>query len=209
MKERFGFLLFNGLEELDFVGPWEMISLWSKEYGGPEELITVSQDAGLVTCAKELKIFSDYSFSLCPNLDYLLIPGGKGVRNAITNNELIDFIKIQSLNCKNILSVCTGVFLLHASGLLTGRSATTHWMALEKLKAIKEINVLNNRYTKDNNIWTSAGVSAGIDMVLAFIAQVSGNEIAGKVQLHAEYFPENKNYVAKEDVKYLPSYFYG
>jgi len=67
-------------------------------------------------------------------------------------------------------------------------------------------SVVEQRYTKDGNIWTAAGVSAGIDMALAFIADVAGKDVAGKVQMYAEYFPENKNYVNSEDATNLPAY---
>lgn len=206
MKTRFGFLLFNGLEELDLVGPWEMISLWNKEYHGPEEIVTISETGNTITCAKNLQIIPTHSFSSCPHLDYLLIPGGKGTRHEVNNKNLIQFIKRQATTCKNILSVCTGSFLLHAAGLLEDRKATTHWLALEKLKEIKSIHVIEERYTKDKSIWTSAGVSAGIDMALAFIAETAGNEVAGKVQLHAEYFPENKRYLKLDKILNLPAY---
>lgn len=206
MKNKFGFLLFDGLEELDLVGPWEMISLWGKEYGGPKETITVNQTGHAIVCSKGLKIIPDFSFSSCPTLDYLLIPGGKGTRIEINNQELLTFIKKQANYCENILSVCTGSLLLQAAGLLTGRKATTHWMIIDKLKEFKEVEVVEQRYVNDGNIWTSAGVSAGIDMALAFIAEISGKEVAGKVQLHAEYFPENKNYINLKEISHLPSY---
>lgn len=206
MKDKFGFLLFDGLEELDLVGPWEIISLWSKEYDGPKETVTVSQTGHSVRCAKGLKIVPDHSFLSCPTLDYLLIPGGKGTRVEINNQELLTFIKKQAEHCKNIFSVCTGSLLLQSAGLLTDRKATTHWMVLDKLKELKEVTVVEQRYVNDGNIWTSAGVSAGIDMALAFIAKTSGKEIAGKVQLHAEYFPENKSYVNLDKISNLPNY---
>lgn len=206
MTHKFGFLMFNELEELDLIGPWEIISLWGKEYNGPNEIFTVSQHGDLIKCAKGLKIYSDYSFSSCPKLDYLLIPGGKGTRKEVENKILTEFISNQAANCRNVLSVCTGSFLLHAAGLLDGRKATTHWSSLERLKQHKEITTCEHRYTKDGAIWTSAGISAGIDMSLAFIADIAGADIAGKIQMQVEYFPEHKLYINLNSKKNLPAY---
>jgi transcriptional regulator GlxA family with amidase domain len=206
MSEKFGFLIFDDLEELDLIGPWEMISLWGKEYNGPEEIFTVSQQGGLIKCAKGMKINSDYSFSSCPELNFLLVPGGKGTRREVNNPVLIEFIRNQAMHCHNVLSVCTGSFLLHAAGLLNKHKATTHWLSLERLKQFKEVITVEERYIKDGMIWTAAGISAGIDMALAFIADIANDEIAGKIQLHAEYFPEKKQYCNLKQTENLPIY---
>jgi transcriptional regulator GlxA family with amidase domain len=84
--------------------------------------------------------------------------------------------------------------LLHRAGLLSGRRATTHWGSLDRLRALGDVTVVEERWVRDGNVWTSAGVSAGIDMSLAFIASVAGEEIAGKVQFGAEYYPSGDEY---------------
>lgn len=206
MEEKFGFLIFDGLEELDMVGPWEMISIWSKKYNGPQEIFTISQNASIINCINGLRIVSDYSFSNCPKLDYLLIPGGMGTRKEVTNEALIEFIRLQAGNCRYIISVCTGSFLLQAAGLLTGRKATTHWESLDRLKKFPEITVCEQRYVKDGSIWTAAGISAGMDMALALIADIAGKDIAGKVQLSTEYFPDNKRYINVDNLNNIPDY---
>jgi transcriptional regulator GlxA family with amidase domain len=206
MEATFGFLLFDQLEELDLVGPWEMIGLWCKEFGGPNNLITVSQTGGLITCSKGLKIASDFSFENSPSLDYLLIPGGMGTRTEVNNKKIIQFIQTQAEHCSVIASVCTGSFLLQAAGLLTNTKATTHWKSLERLKQFPEVKVVEKRFVKDGNIWTSAGISAGTDMALAIIEDLAGNETAGKVQLHAEYFPSSQLYADISNIKELPEY---
>lgn len=203
----FGFLLFNEVEELDFVGPWEMISTWSKiSYDGPDKVLTVSQEGGQVVCTKSLKISIDYSFADCPPLDYLLIPGGWGTREESTNKELLNFIQQQAQCCQWVLSVCTGALLLQAAGLLDGKKATTHWNSLDQLRACKSVTVVEERVVRDGNIWTSAGVSSGIDLALEFIAAVAGEETAGRVQYNTEFFPMRKIYGSASKNKAAPGY---
>jgi len=190
----FGFLLFADVEELDFIGPWEIIGMWSKYFGGPEQNLIVSQTGGVVRCAKGLKVMSDYNFETCPSLDYLLVPGGQGTRTEEKNTELIAFVQKQAPACQHVLSVCTGAFILQAAGLLQGKKATTHWWSLDRLRHCSEVTVVEQRFVRDGTIWTAAGVSAGIDLALAFIADQAGEEIAGKVQLAAEYYPHHVTY---------------
>jgi transcriptional regulator GlxA family with amidase domain len=82
--------------------------------------------------------------------------------------------------------VCTGSFILHSAGLLKSKKATTHFSMLDNLKNLDDIKVVEKRFIKDGKVWTSAGVSAGIDMALELIAEEAGGETAGKVQLYAE-----------------------
>ena len=203
-----GFLLFDDLEELDFVGPYEIFSLW-KQFGGPSNVITISERP-IVRCVNGLKIVTDYGFDNCPQqIDYLVIPGGKGTRIQINNHKFIGFLQSaqERLKCKYLLSVCTGSFLLQRAGLLKGLNATTHWSALDRLRQFKDVNVIEQRVVKNENIWTASGISAGIDLALQFIAHIDGDEVAGKVQFTGEYYPENKCYgtIHREHPK-SPSY---
>jgi transcriptional regulator GlxA family with amidase domain len=190
----FGFLLFNDVEELDFVGPWEIITMWSRHFDGPQRCLTVAQHPGEIRCAKGLRILADVGFDDCPPLDYLLVPGGNGRKREVDNPVLIDFIRKQAATAKAVASVCTGSFLLHKAGLLKGKSATTHWYSLNDFRALGDITVVEQRFIHDGNIWIAAGVSAGIDMALAMVAHEAGDETAGKVQLAAEYYPSQKRY---------------
>ena len=97
------------------------------------------------------------------------MPGGEGTRKEVDNQVLIDFIADQAKHCKAVLSVCTGSFLLHRAGLLSGKKATTHWNSLDRLRALGDVEVVEERIVNDGNIWSSAGVSSGIDLMLAFI----------------------------------------
>jgi len=203
---KFGFLLFPDLEELDFVGPWEIIGVWGELFEGPEQRLTVSQTGAEIQCAKGLRIVPDHSFDTCPPLDYLLIPGGWGTRKEVANKELIKFVKKQADSCKQLLSVCTGAFILQAAGLLKGKRATTHWRSLDRLRKFQDVTVTEQRFVRDGNIWTASGISAGIDLALAFVADQGGEEVAGRVQLHAEYYPDNAKYGSAHHTDEAPDY---
>lgn len=205
----FGVLVFNQVEELDFVGPWEMLTMWSKLANGPESCLIVGQSLEPITCAKGLSINPHVSFANCPALDYLLVPGGQGTRQEVNNPVLLEFIAKQARHCKAVLSVCTGSFVLHAAGLLSGKKATTHWGSLERLRALGDVSVVEQRYVQDGNVWSSAGVSAGTDLMLAFIASVAGDEAAGKVQFGAEYYPSTARYGGFENDARAPAYIKG
>jgi transcriptional regulator GlxA family with amidase domain len=190
----FGILLFPGVEELDAVGPWEMAALWARQPGGPEQCLMIGQGEAPITCAKGMVLLPHASFATAPPLDVLLVPGGQGTRTEVANPELIAFLRRQSAGCRALLSVCTGAFLLQAAGLLGGRRATTHWASLDRLRALGDVEVVEERFTRDGAIWSAAGISSGIDLMLAFIAETAGDDAAANVQLESEYFPASKVY---------------
>jgi transcriptional regulator GlxA family with amidase domain len=202
----FGFLVFPGLEELDLVGPWEMISFWSKHAAGPENCLMVAQSLAPVVCDKGMSINPHFSFSNCPPLDFLLVPGGQGTRREVDNPTLVKFVAEQAEHCQAVLSVCTGTFILHRAGLLTNHKATTHWASLDRLRALRDVVVVEDRVVRDGKIWTSAGVSAGIDLALAFIEHMAGGKTAGRIQLGAEYYPSGKSYGMMHELAQAPMY---
>lgn len=202
----FGVLVFPGVEELDCIGPWEMLGMWGKLPGGPRDCRIVAQAMAPVPCAKGLSVNPQVSFEACPDLDVLLVPGGLGTRTEVDNPVLIDFIRDQARHCRAVLSVCTGAFLLHRAGLLSGKLATTHWASLDRLRALGDVQVVERRIVRDGTLWTSAGVSAGIDLTLAFIDDQAGEEVAGRVQLDAEYYPSHRIYGKPEAHPQVPAY---
>jgi transcriptional regulator GlxA family with amidase domain len=201
----FGFLLFPDAEELDFIGPWEMIACGVSISTVLSSVLIVSHGGASDKGAKGLSVNPHCSFPDCPPLDYLLIPGGQGTRSEVNNPILLDFVKTQARVCKHILSVCTGSFILQAAGLLENRCAT-HWGSLDRLRQLSGVKVVEERFVRDGNLWTAAGVSAGIDLALALIAEESGEEIAGKVQMAAEYYPSQKRYGSAHFSPDAPSY---
>jgi transcriptional regulator GlxA family with amidase domain len=202
----FGVLIFPGAEELDFTGPWEMLTMWRQVADGPDNCWIVAQEKAAVTCAKGLSINPHRAFSSCPALDYLLVPGGQGTQREVGNRSLLKFVARQAESCKAVLSVCTGSFILHAAGLLRGRKATTHWGSLGRLRGLGDVDVVEERFVRDGRVWSAAGVSAGIDMMLAFIADTAGDEAAGKVQFAAEYYPEAADFGGFRSHPQAPAY---
>ncbi|HPH98552.1 MAG TPA: DJ-1/PfpI family protein [Anaerolineaceae bacterium] len=202
---KIGFLLFDDVEELDFAGPWELFSSWS-ERDETIECLTVSQHMDMIRCANGLKVLPDTDFEFCPALDLLLVPGGQGTRREVNNPELVSFVQRQAASCKWVLSVCTGAFVLQAAGLLKGKKATTHWQSLDRLRAFPEVIVVEERFVRDDPVWTAAGVSAGMDLALAVIAELAGSDMAGRVQLGAEYYPRQVRYGSAHLSDQAPGY---
>jgi transcriptional regulator GlxA family with amidase domain len=202
----FGVLLFPEVEELDFAGPWELLRMWSRSAGGPERCVLVAQTTAPVTCANGLRVLPDLSFADCPPLDALLVPGGMGTRHEVKNPALTGFVAQQAATAQAMLSVCTGSFVLHAAGLLAGKRATSHWASLDRLRALPGVTVIEQRWVRDGNTWSSAGVSAGMDMMLAFIAEHGGADAAGRVQFSAEYYPDGVTYGNYESHAQAPAY---
>ena len=202
----FGIVIFPEVEELDFVGPWEMLTMWSKLAAGPGNCLIVAETREPVVCAKGLSVNPQVSFADCPPLDYLLVPGGMGTRREVDNPEMVRFLAAQAPGCKALLSVCTGAFVLHAAGLLSGKTATTHWASLDRLRALDDVEVVEQRFVQDGSVWTSAGVSAGTDLMLAFIAHTAGEEAAARVQLQAEYYPADTVYGSAASHERAPAY---
>lgn len=188
----FGILIYPGVEELDFQGPWEIAGLWRKYAEGPAPVL-VARDLGAVACAHGMRVLPDVDFASSPPLEALLVPGGFAAFDVMKDPGTVDFVRRQADAGATVLSVCSGTFVLLAAGLLAGRVASTNWKVVKMLRDAG-VTVREERWTHDGPVWTSAGVSAGIDMMLAYIAERRGEAVASTVQLHAEYFPDPRVY---------------
>ncbi len=188
-----GILLFDDVEELDAVGPWEVLAYWTRNFPDDGyEVVTIGHDPRPVTCAKGLTITPQHSTADMPELEVLIHPGGWGTRAQLADRSWIEWIIEQRRRVPLITSVCTGALVLARAGLLGGRPATTHWASLDLLAELDStIDVRGDqRFIDDGDIITSAGVSAGIDMALHLVARLAGVERAREVRRGIQYDPE-------------------
>ena len=188
-----GILLFDEFEELDAIGPWEVLAFWTRQY--PDDGWTVStftRDGAPVTAAKGLRLTPDHSYETVPALDVLLYPGGYGTRAHLRDDAQLDWVRAQRASVPLMTSVCTGALVFAAAGLLAGRPATTHWGSLELLQQIDPTVQVrpDDRWVDDGDVITAAGVSAGIDMALHLVDRLAGTQRARDVRRGIQYDPQ-------------------
>jgi transcriptional regulator GlxA family with amidase domain len=184
-----GILLFDGAEELDFAGPFEVFSVAAVLQPG-NRVVTVAETTRPVACAKGLRVLPDHTFADAPALDVVVVPGGEGTRREKENPALLAWVGAVAARATWVTSVCTGTQILHAAGPARGKRVTTHWSFIETLRAEPDLTVLERRrWVRDGNVVTSAGVSAGIDMALWLVGQLHGPDTARTVQHFIEYDP--------------------
>lgn len=203
-----GFLIYDGVQAMDVLGPWEVFSTWKNFLDAPIDLMLIAQDKHKIQCENQLEFKAHLSLSEAPTLDFLLIPGGPGRIAQVQNHELINFIKAQYRHCEYLLSVCTGAFLVQAAELVDNYSATTYWRAIRELAQFKSVDIVEQRIVHDGKIWSAGGISSGLDLAFAFIEHIAGRETAGQLQLLFEYFPSQPRYANKKLFNELPSYPY-
>ena len=186
-----GILIFDDAEELDWVGPWEVLTAAARGLFRDDRVVTIAQEERPVRCAKGLRVLPDHGFADAPPLDVVLVPGGQGTRREVSNPVLIEWLRKTGERCRWVTSVCTGALLLHEAGFARGRRVTTHWAFVQELRQrYPEQEVLEHvRYVRDGKLVTAAGVSAGIDMALWLVGQLHGIDVARKVQRAIEYDP--------------------
>lgn len=181
-----GVLVFPGVEELDFVGPWEVLSYANKLQPEALEMILVGTESP-VTAFNRLRVIPDVLLEECPRLDILVVPGGKGRLQAMHDRRILQFIQRQAPGLRYLTSVCTGAFLLAEAGLLQGKRATTHFSAIDELRAYPEIEVVPERVVQTGNVICAAGVSSGIDLSLYLLTLLFGEQAAQAVARNIEY----------------------
>jgi transcriptional regulator GlxA family with amidase domain len=191
MKRSIAIVVFDVVEELDFVGPWEVFAFAGQIEPESCAPFIVSESGGTVRCAKGLRVLADYSFETAPGADIVLVPGGMGTRREVDNSKLIEYVRRAARTAELVTSVCTGSFILERAGLLGGKRATTHWASLDRMRELGTVNVVEGqRYVDQGTVITSSGVSAGIDMALYVVGRLWGPELARRVQKGIEYFPD-------------------
>ena len=178
-------VLYDRLTALDAIGPYEVLSrLPDAELSFlAAERGPVRTDNGMLTLVAESTL-ADMSHP-----DIVVVPGGPGEVAARAGGPVLEWLAAAHATSKWTTSVCTGSLVLAAAGLLEGKRATSHWLALEELRALGAEPV-QERVVFDGKIVTAAGVSAGIDMALALADAVAGREVAQAIQLGIEYDPQ-------------------
>lgn len=184
-----GLLLFPDVQQLDIIGPHDMLSglpgvstymIW-------KNLEPVATNTGL-------RMVPDTTFETCPSLDVIIVPGGGGVNALITDAETVVFLRRIARTARYVTSVCTGSLLLASAGLLKGRKATSHWRYRDILSVAGAIpskgRIVTDRSADSYTVMSGGGVTAGIDFALLLAAELVGEETAMRKQLYIEYAPD-------------------
>jgi putative intracellular protease/amidase len=143
VTRRIAVFLFDGCEELDWAGPWEVLSAWALNWPEDDtEVFTIARAQEPIDCAKGLKVIPEHSWSSSPPIDVLVYPGGRGTRAHIGDEAIDEWLHDLAAGGALMTSVCTGALVYAAAGLLDGRPATTHWGSLELLSGLgKDIEI--------------------------------------------------------------------
>jgi transcriptional regulator GlxA family with amidase domain len=196
-KWNVGILIFDGVEVLDFAGPFEVFSRTRLEPGAasrrsddsaPFHVFTVARTKDAVAATGGLRVTPAHSFADAPRIDLLVVPGGFGTRPLMDDRETLDWIRRTAGTARLATSVCTGSLLYAKAGLLTGRRATTHWGALDLLESMDAgVKVERGLRVVDDGIISSAGVASGIDMSFHVVETLFGKAVADETAHYIEY----------------------
>jgi transcriptional regulator GlxA family with amidase domain len=196
-KERLVVVLaFEGVQLLDVAGPVQTFASaneMAKEAGpAPYRVVVASRCGGPLVTSAGLPLLTQPLAAAArkASVDTLILPGGPGVHAALKDKHIVDWVRRQLSSARRIASVCTGAFLLAETGILAGRRATTHWKSCGRLQQLYPDILVDPDpiYVHDERIWTSAGVTAGIDLSLALIEEDLGRKIAMQVARHLVVF---------------------
>lgn len=199
--------IFDGVEMLDFAGPFEVFSRTRLVAGvdsrrsdasAPFNVFTVARSGGPVHATGGLYVIPHFDFAAAPPIDLLVIPGGFGTRQLLDDPDVRKWIQETASKARLTTSVCTGALLLARAGLLSGRRATTHWGAHDLLASL-DSTIVVERHVRvvDDGIVTSAGVVAGIDMALSVVESIHGRAVADETATYIE-FPRHRQAVADD-----------
>jgi len=191
---RIAIALFDGAEELDFAGPWEVLAYWARDVADAEvQVVTVAASLDPIRAANGMRVLPDRTWDNVGAIDVLVVPGGQGTRRLLGPDEpLHDRLRALARGGTRMTSVCTGSLVYAAAGLLRARPATTHFRALDLLASLDpSIEVRpDDRYVDDGDIVTAAGVSAGIDMALYLVLRLDSPDAARRVKREIQYDPQ-------------------
>lgn len=184
-----GIVIYDNVEVLDACGPFEVFATTRDEDGKPLlRVLLIAERPGPVTAVGGMQFIPNVTYSSCPRLDLLVVPGGAGRKVQQHHDPTLQFVRRQAFASELVLSVCTGVFILGYARLLENVAITTHFSALNELRqAMPDCEVREERFVDAGHIITSAGISAGIDMSLHVVARLFGPATARRTALRMEY----------------------
>jgi len=192
-----GILIFDGVEVLDFAGPFEVFSRTRLDPGpqsrrsddtAPFRVFTVAKSRDPVAATGDLRVVPHHAFADAPRIDLLVVPGGWGTRALLDDVETLDWIRRTAAAARRVTSVCTGSLLYAKAGLLDGKRATTHRGALDLLESLQAgVKVERALRVVDDGIITSAGVASGIDMAFYVVEMLFGRAVADETAHYIEY----------------------
>jgi transcriptional regulator GlxA family with amidase domain len=188
-KMRIAIAVFDGAEELDFAGPWEVLAAWCFLYPDDVEVVLVGENSEPVTCAKGMRVLPETSWDQLDDIDVLVYPGGRGTRAQLGNEAIRKRLRALRERGTLMTSVCTGALVYADAGLLDEQPATTYWSAFDELLPLgRDIDPRpDERFVDNGDVITAAGVSAGIDMALHVVARLLGSEAAAYTARRMEY----------------------
>jgi transcriptional regulator GlxA family with amidase domain len=184
---RIAVALFDGAEELDWAGPWEVFGYWASRWPDEVEVFTIAETLDPIRCARGLRVLPDRTWGTAPIIDVLIYPGGRGARTEMQDECVLERLNALSQGGTLLASVCTGALVLAAAGVLQGKAATTHVDAIDDLATFGGIRPRRARFVDAGDVVTSAGVSAGIDMSLHLAARLHSPRKAEAIRRAIEY----------------------
>jgi transcriptional regulator GlxA family with amidase domain len=179
MPRAVGLLIFEDFQLLDACGPISAFEVGGRVAGDPYELRVLAAEPGEVASSSGVPLRAR-GLEAAEGLDTLIVAGGDGVRGPAADRRVIALLQAAERRCRRVASVCSGAYVLAAAGLLDGRPATTHWSRTQDFaRRFPKVRVQPDRiYTRDGKVWTSAGITAGVDLALAMVEEDFGEGVA-------------------------------
>jgi transcriptional regulator GlxA family with amidase domain len=189
---RIAIAVFEGAEELDFAGPWEVLAAWRFLHPEDVEVVMVGDSTEPVTCAKGMRVVPETTWAELGDIDVLVYPGGRGTRPQLGDEKIRARLRALKERGTLMASVCTGALVYADAGLLDGQPATTYWSAFDELLPLgHEITPRpDDRFVDNGAVITAAGVSAGIDMALHLVGRLGSVDKAREVRRYIQYDPQ-------------------
>jgi transcriptional regulator GlxA family with amidase domain len=182
MTRAVGFLIFDGFQILDAAGPIAAFEIAGAHARGAYRLSVLARRAGAVASSSGATMTA-IAFAAAPRFDTLVVAGGLGTYEALKDEAILACLREAARDCRRVASVCSGAFLIAEAGLLDGKRATTHWSRSRQFaERYPNVRLEPDRiFVRDGKIWSSAGITAGVDLALALIAEDLGEPVARRV----------------------------